>query len=83
MTRFFLMLTTVASLHLAVSGCAAVVVADAAVDTTVFAGKTAARGAISAGRLAARGVSGTARLVSGAGPADTSDHFVLEENGVR
>ncbi|MEM0900532.1 MAG: hypothetical protein AAGI92_11355 [Pseudomonadota bacterium] len=37
-------------------GCAAIAVADAAVGTTVFAAKTAAKTTVGAGRLAARGV---------------------------
>ena len=44
------------------SGCAAVAVADTAAATTIYAGRTAVRGAAGATQAAARGAVGTARL---------------------
>lgn len=49
---------------LPLGGCAALMVADAAVSTAAFAGKTAVKTTVGAGKLVAKGVGATARAVT-------------------
>ena len=54
---------------LTLQGCAATAVADAAVSTTVFAGKTVVKGTVGAGKLVYRG----GKAVTGVGRGKNQD----------
>lgn len=64
MIKTTLLCLSLCAASLPLGGCAALMVADAAVSTVAFAGKTAVKTTVGAGKLVGKGVGATARAVT-------------------
>lgn len=64
MMKTAFLVVALCALSAPLSGCAALMVADAAVSTVAFAGKTAVKTTVGAGKLVGKGVGATARAVT-------------------